>query len=168
MMMEMIEWKNEPIELINLLNPPFISLIIAVSINSYKKHSKNNFPLIFCFLLVPLILDNKMRKRLPRSISKKMAVWLDQEENRKTFLKIDILDYKPYVKEGIMFGIRNNFLKLDKNSNLISNNSTNKILKFFNKEDEAREILDKSNFFGRWLADSGEIHNILSLWGIQP
>jgi len=160
-------WKKRPVEVANLLNPAFCSILLWDSIRAFQDRNIQGMPYPLSFLVLPVVLHRTTRDALPKSIATKLHVWL--QENSEIFIGFSerTRQLVPYIKEAILYGIHLEIIDINNYGNLIS---YKKNLKkgHFNIENEPNICRKKAEFFGRWLANSGEPSTIFTMWGIRP
>ena len=165
----MSTWSYLTVEERTLLNPAFIAIIIW---NFYKASiNENSRGLTFAesFLVVPFILNKKVRQRLPNSVSTSLPVWI---EDNQDILKLAI-DSLPRTHDttraSLSFGGELNLIKFAHgtiNANLSYQRPINGYIK--KSSTEVQECFRKANFLGRWFIDAGDAANTLRLLGIKP
>jgi len=158
-------WQNRPEVTANLLNPAFCGKIIADCISAYKKETGSNFPFALAIFILPLILNGRIRDRLPKTKSKTLHSWLIENEDLKIGLKEQIIALLPFTRETIMFAITHNTFSIDENGNL---EIKGKQKKFEPNNDEIKICLSKANTLGKVFSKSGTVFTIYSMFGVKP
>jgi hypothetical protein len=158
-------WQDRPEVTANLLNPAFCGKVIAECIGAYKKEANTNFPFALSIFILPLIVNGKIRERLPKTKSKTLHSWLIENEDLKIGLKEQITALLPFTRETIMFAIAHNSLSIDENGNL---ETKGKQKKFEPDNEELKLCLAKAVTLGKVLSKSGTVFTIYSMFGVKP
>src|SRR3990172_6783477 len=95
-------WENRPEITAHLINPAFCSEIMRECISAYKRESKSNFPFALSVLVLPLILNNRIRERLPKNKLNTIHGWINENEDLKIGLTNNITSFIPFTRETIM------------------------------------------------------------------
>ena len=162
-------WGERTREEAFLLSPSFCSPLIAATVNSYRKESFQDFPLILLFMILPIVLHKKTRQKLPSKTSTSMVSWLQENSDAKIFFHQRVKSLKPYSLETLQFSCKQSLLSVNTQGEIVShfeNRLINRVKRTLS--DEARECFMKSIFLGKWLALAGDTKTILALWGIKP
>lgn len=162
----MSSWEKRPIEIANLFNPSFCSLIIYEAVKGYTQESGKGMPYPLLFLLLPIILHKKSREELPRSIATKFHVWLEQHQHLKIDFTIRTRKMVSYTKEGLIFGMQMGILQFDEEGRALNQDALKNSKNEFSPE--IIECYRRSRFLGRWLSTAGDTTTIYMMWGICP
>ncbi|MDO9044774.1 MAG: DUF6521 family protein [Methanobacteriaceae archaeon] len=164
----MNKWIMRPKEVAHLYNPAFCSVALTTSVISYSNIRPEGMPLALSFIALPVLLNNKIEKKLPTSIRTSLASWIDNNTESRLLLQEIAISLKPFVQESILFSITHNWLSIDQSGNLITSQTArdiNKFLRLF--EEDNREIIRHAKFLGKWFATSGNTETVMALWGIR-
>ncbi|MBP7496177.1 MAG: hypothetical protein KA792_00735 [Bacteroidales bacterium] len=160
-------WKNRPEITAHLINPAFCSEILRECVLAYKGESKYNFPFALSVLVLPLILNNGIRKRLPKNKSNTIHRWINENEDLKIGLANNIKSFIPFTRETIMFAIAHNSLSIDENGNIDVKPRKGKG-KLKTEDDEIKSCIKKAEIIGKIFSKSGNPLTIYSILGIKP
>lgn len=163
----MLAWDRRPIEVANLFNPAFCSILLRGSVNAYQNERATGLPYVLAFLLLPTVLHKTTRDSMPRTTRTKMHVWLQDKPETLIGFANRAQQFTPITKEAIVFSMKSNTVALDENGYLTS------VPKRFGslpweENSEPAICYKKSQFWGRWFAQSGDASTILTMWGIRP
>ena len=158
-------WENRPEVTANLVNPAFCSEILRESIIAFKEESKCTFPFALSVLVLPLILNNNIRVRLPKSKSITFHKWINENEDLKIGLANNITSFIPFTRETIMFAIAHNSLSIDNDGNIDVKPSRRKLK---TDDEEIKSCLKKAEVIGKVFSKSGNPLTIYSILGIKP
>lgn len=162
----MLNWENRPIEVGNLLNPAFNSVLIFDVVSSYKKE-KGEFPYPLVFLILPILLHKATRESLPPNRKTKLHSWLTDKQHIRINFAERAKSLTSYTKEGILFGLQQKVISISKSGMLTS--LQEKLQRYdWDKDSEVAKCRQKANLLGRLFADAGESIAIYARLGIQP
>ena len=158
-------WENRPEITAHLINPAFCSEIIRACVSAYKGEINSNFPFALSFLVLPLILNSRIRERLPKNKSNTLHGWINENEDLKIGLANSITSFIPFTRETIMFSIAHNSLSIDENGNIDVKPKRGKIK---TEDIEIISCLKKAEIIGKVISKSGNPLTIYSILGIKP
>lgn len=158
-------WQDRPEITAHLINPAFCSEIMRECATAYRQEANANLPFALSVLVLPLILNSKIRVRLPRTKASTIHGWINENEDLKIGLANSITSFIPFTRETIMFAINHNSLSIDENGNI---DIKPRRKKFRTEDDEIKSCLKKSEIIGKLLSKSGNPLTIYSILGIKP
>jgi len=158
-------WQDRPEITAHLINPAFCSEIMRECVTAYRQEANANLPFALSVLVLPLILNSKIRDRLPRTKANTIHGWINENEDLKIGLANSITSFIPFTRETIMFAINHNSLSIDENGNI---DIKPRRKKFKSEDDEIKSCLKKSEIIGKVLSKSGNPLTIYSILGIKP
>lgn len=164
----MLVWEKRPIEIANLLNPAFCSMLIRDSIEGFHKEDRQGMPYSLSFLILPLILHKSTREALPSTIRTKLHVWLQNTQEARVNFVERARQLVPYTKESQFFGLREGIISINEYGNFLP------VKRLFTRCSWANDLIEtdscrnKAYFLGRWLAKVGDVTTIFFMWGICP
>lgn len=162
----MSSWEQRPIEIANLLNPAFCSILLSGCISAYQKEKKEGLPYPLSFLILPLILYKPTRDILPRTSATKMHMWLQDNPEVQINFSSRVHSLIPYTKEAILFGMNIGTIEINKIGNLVITSKKVKKPKWADNS-ESITCIKKANFIGKWLSQAGTPSSIYIMWGIR-
>lgn len=163
--MKLPKWEKRPEVTANLLNPAFCSEIIRNCIQGYKGEKNENMPFSLIVLVLPIILTNRIRERLPKTKSNTIHAWLNVNEDVKIGFPSLVKSYIPFSKEALMFGITHNSLSVDEEGNIDVRKRKGKL----NIDDpEIKSCINKAVLLGKLFSKSGTPVTTYSIFGIKP
>ncbi len=148
------EWSNRNPIVRNLLNPAFCGEILRVTAKEYAKNTDRNFPYLYSFLVLPIILHEETRKRLPRTTRTYIFAWV--EDNQDLFIEFPYRakNMVKYTKEAIMFLLMYKAINVDENGDI-------QVTKYQKKNyageeyEEYLEIMNKAKMLGGLATKNG-------------
>lgn len=163
----MLPWENRPIEVANLLNPAFCSILLRDSVETFQIENGQGMSYPLSFFILPLVLHKPTREALPRTTRTKLHTWLQEKPEVRIGFVERARQLVPYSKEAIIFGLQTGIIKVNENGNLTPSSKRLKKLSWVD-EVEPSICRKKAQFLGRWLARAGNVPTILTIWGIRP
>jgi hypothetical protein len=161
----LLNWEDRPEITAHLINPAFCSEILRECVSSFREESNYNFPYVLSILVLPLILNSKIRERLPKNKSNTIHGWINSNEDLKINLANSITSFVPFTREAIMFGIVYNSLSIDETGSIEAVSRRGKIR---TDDEEIINCLKKAGIIGKILSKSGNPLTIYSILGIKP
>lgn len=159
----MIAWEERSVEVANLLNPAFCSLLIRDAVASYTKTSGAGIDFPLAFLILPLVLHKDTREALPRTTASKFHIWFQEHQALRIGFLERAKSLAPFTREAIMFAMQRGALAIDDQGLLIAPKYR---FKSGTETVEMQSCRDKATFLGKWLSAAGSASYVLSTWGI--
>ena len=163
----MLAWEKRPIEVANLFNPAFCSILLREAVRAYQNKHDAGMPYILAFLILPLVLHKPTRDALPSTTRTKMHVWLQNKPETRIGFANRIKQLTPITKEAIIFSMQSDLLTFNDGGKLVLVAKRFKSPTWANNS-EPTLCYKKSQFLGRWLAQVGNTSTILTMWGMRP
>ena len=160
-------WSERPIELANLLNPAFCSIILCEAINSYQESSNTYMPYSLSFLILPIILHKPTRDLLPNTVASKFHTWVHRYESVRIGFETRAKNMVPYTKEGIIFSTSAGFLSFSDDAQLKVNQNPLGSVEWPLSAD-ADICRKKARFLGRWFTRAGNFTTVYAFLGVKP
>lgn len=145
-------WENRPEITAHLINPAFCTEIMRECISSYKQEANNNFPFALTYLVLPLILNNRIRERLPKNKSNTIHAWINENEDIKIDLAKQITSFLPFTRETIMFALSQNSVEISEHGDVVIKPRRRKMI---TEDIEILSCLKKATILGKVLSKSG-------------
>lgn len=162
----MTKWENRPIEVANLLNPAFCSVLLYEAIKGYGQETDKHMPYPLLFLILPMVLHKHTRELLPRSVATKFHAWLEGNQHLKVCFAARTKQMVQYTKEALIFGVKKGIFYFDENNDLVIASKLRKPK--WEITSEVSHCHRRSLFLGRWLGQAGDVTTIYMMWGICP
>lgn len=163
----MLAWERRPVEMANLFNPAFCSILLREAVRAYQEEQDAGLPYILAFPILPLVLHKPTREALPRTIRTRMHVWLQDRPEIHIGFADRVRQLTGITKESIIFGVQSDLFAFDDYGDFIV--STKRFRPpLWSPDSEPANCYKSSRFLGRWLANVGDTSTILTMWGIRP
>ncbi|WP_162427267.1 three component ABC system middle component [Pontibacter pudoricolor] len=162
----MIQWKERPVEVANLLNPAFCALLLRQAALGYQKQIEQGIDLPLLFLVLPLVLHKTTRESLPKTSVTRLHVWVQQHQEVRVGLTQRTNALQPYTRESIIYAMQRNALSITTEGGIIAPKMKKSNVDSL-VDTEASQCLDKALFLGRWFASAGSTVSVMSMFGLR-
>lgn len=161
----MLSWEHRPIEVANLLNPPFCAEILRRCFFAYEKQVGDYFPYPLTFLVLPIVLHKKTREMISSKTRDHLDAWLHKHQEVRIGFAERAKQLIPITNEALTFLLNSDSVEVNDYAKLIMKDySPNKI----NEDNEVSDCFKKSEIVGKWFAKSGNPITIYTMWGVRP
>jgi len=145
-----------------MLNPALMGLLIASAATGYTRKSGRNMPWELVFIVAPLVLHKATREALP-GITTHLTTWVGRHAHLCATLPYRAQALRDPVLEGFRFAVRQNWVELD-------GADVRAAIQRIRVADvgDARELVRKAEFAGRWLSLTPRTSTIYALFGVTP
>jgi hypothetical protein len=144
-------------------------MVLLRAVQGFAKEAKADFPFVYSYLVLPLVLHPETRERLPQTIVTRLIAWTERNGDLVAMLPRRIAELAPATREGL-FAISTNGLAALSASAEVKSTINQKTQAAFDKQlgsVEVFECLKKANFVGRWLATAGTAPTVLTALGVR-
>ena len=163
-----MEWENRPVEVANLLNPAFCAVVIFEAARSYQKELESSLPYSLSYLVLPLVLHENTRSRLPSTTRTKMHSWIRDNADLRIGFAERTRQMQPYTKDSLLFGMTMGIFGVDEQIGTINIYQNRLKRPKWKSGTETDACVKKSALLGKWFALTGEPTTIFAMWGIRP
>lgn len=162
-----IIWDERNTIVANLFNPAFCGEVIRIVAKEYNKHTNSIFPYEFAFLVLPILLHQQTRERMPRSVRTYFFVWVEDNDDLFYDFSKRTKGMVKYTKEALLFLLLYKKITLNEQGGLIT--SQERVIKRENEDYlELNHILKKAEMLGKWLSTTSDVKSIYSFFRITP
>lgn len=162
-------WSRRAPEVANLFNPAFSALLATAAVRGYERENPAGMSFLLAFIALPLVFHSPTRSKLPQAISSKLGLWIENNSVLVLQFPERAADLVPICREAVLFGTQNHWVECSKEGLLTGGPkapSSNKYLT--DLSGDCTQSIKKAHFVGRWLAVSGDVNTIMSLFGVRP
>lgn len=166
----MDRWDDRPQDLANLLNPAFDGLLLHQAMNGFAKEAGEGMPYELIFLVLPLVLHQPTRHRLPAKVTTHLPTWLQDQRDVVLGFGDRVEDLVPFTREAMLFLSSHGLIAIEDDGTCTVGDAKFKrgIGPYTKLSDEILDCYKKAESVGRWLALSGNSNTIFALMGIRP
>lgn len=163
---ELPRWELRPVEVANLLNPAFISVLLRHVALGYQSVIPEGMPFALPFLMLPLVLHKPTRDALPRTTRTTLHSWLVSQPRLQVGYYERTRELVPFVKESMIFGLSSGLLTLTDSGYVVASQGRSRRLPWPTGSEPAI-CRTKAEFVGEWFARAGTVDTVFSLLGVQ-
>lgn len=155
-------------EVRRLLNPGFISLVIAFAAEGFEDESETGLPFLLALTISPLLLHRETREKLPKVVTTKMSEWTRKHPHASAQIPTHVQEFVFLTKRALVFGSNVGTITVNANGSVVSRRqmTISKASSFAKTSIEIPEIIKKAYTTGRWLAHAGTVPTIYSILGM--
>ncbi|SMC07636.1 conserved hypothetical protein [Rubrobacter radiotolerans DSM 5868] len=158
-------WRERPPETAFLHNPAFCGEICRRAIHAHARRGRGSFPLPLLYLVLPLVLDRRIRDKIRENTRQKMHAWLQDHPELRVGFADHVRASSPTSMEALSYLFCTGAARVDESGIVLSGYAPAPLSK---REDDVAHIFRKSTVVGRWFADSGTPESVYMMWGIRP
>ena len=115
-----ISWTGRNTIVANLFNPAFCGEIIRACAKEYNKHTNSKFPYAYAFIILPIVLHEATRERMPRSVRTYFFVWVEKNDDLFFDFSKRTRSMVKYTKEALSFLLAHNKIEFNDNAEIIA------------------------------------------------
>jgi hypothetical protein len=160
-----MRFDERPREAVALLNPAFVALLLAHAARQYQEQVDAPMAWPLAFLVLPLVLHEPTRRRLPRAVSTSLLTWVQREPVLRAGLPQRAQALTPTVREGLRFGVRLGALRFEGPALLAARVPGSPPAE---ATAELRDCVARARLVGRWFATLGDPATIMLVLGVSP
>ena len=163
----MDKWQLRPDVLKNLLNPAYMSIIIASIARGYRDECHNNIDFALLQIATTLFFNRAVRDRLPRNKTNSMPGWIQENIGYLIGIYDKSNEILQYIKEGILWGHAHEVITISLDSEVIMHPDANeRFFKSIRKNNGLTKPVRSAEKLGKWFAHAGSTDTVLQIWRI--
>jgi Family of unknown function (DUF6521) len=156
---------SRPAEREALLNPPFISLVIAHAAAEHQRRTDRAMPYALCFLVAPIALHEATREALPRKVTAKLGPRLEAHALLRAGFAGRARTLAPWVRAGLRDGVRSDILTI---TDAAIEGRPPRPHTSVTLSNEVLDIFKRAAFAGGWLGLAGSPAASYAMWRVRP
>jgi hypothetical protein len=164
----MSHWRERPREEANLLNPPYLSLLLMLATEHYQKTSKSPMPFVYAHIILSVVLHKATREALPRTALKGLSTWIEENPTLRALLPDNVRALRPFVREAMLHGLAHGSIVVESGALSLGQKPRGIPAYETGSTSEVADCIKKARFTGRWFASAGSPPTVMALWGIHP
>jgi len=153
---------------LNLYNPAFCGLLLAVSIRDYQEKNDTGMHCSLPYLLLPIILNKSLADSLPHSIATPIASWATENEGLAIGLAESSKAFISIVDAGLAFLLSRGVAKLTEDGCFFIDDKLAKNTTLQKNEKTLSNAIRSAAFLGRWFASTSSVESIYAQLGVRP
>jgi hypothetical protein len=164
------EWKKRPVEVTNLFNSAFCSVLIYDALKGFAEEKSAGMPFKLAFFVLPILLHKPIRDLMPRSIRTQLHPWLQDHPQLLPLFPERLQALTTITRESLIFGMHHEAIASQ--DALLSAVPYKKLKnRAIDNADgfdisEIKEIRKQAFLVGRWFGRSADTETIMQWWGI--
>lgn len=159
--------KNSSLDIFDMLNPVYTSLIIRIFLEGYTLEKGNGCFLLTSYTVLPLLLSEESRKTIiNKTKSNNFLNWITKSPEIKVGFNEKVKNLEKYSKQALLFGIQAKLFYISEEGNLELGDSKVDIKKF-SIDREIKEIMQNSKKYGHWCGKLQKEREIFYNLGVQ-
>jgi hypothetical protein len=161
-------WNKRSAEDQSLFNPPFCGLLLRTTCKSYATKASPALPLPLAFLILPIILNERLRNSLP-TLRTLISAWAVSNPEHVADFGDRAREMSDVTREAIQIGCGQGWLAVSGAGLAVGPVKLRPDPpKFASDTDDVRACYAAAKFLGRWLPNDGHPSTIMSLLGVAP
>jgi hypothetical protein len=161
-----LPWQQRPMEVANLFNPAYLSVLINQVSAGYYSKTEEELPYAISFIALPLVIHPASVALLPKTAAAKLHIWLQEHPEVIFGFAERAKNLAPYVRESISFGVTHNVLSLTEGARIRA--QPLKSLKRWEGGGIPLNSVKMSNLVGKLLGQVQDIPSSFSMFGVRP
>lgn len=158
-------WSNRNPIVANLLNPAFCGHVILSTVQSFEEKSEKEFPFLLVYLILPILLHEKTREKMPRSARTYLFKWIEENDDILFLFPHRAKNMVKYTKEAVKFLVAHKMINFNEDGSIHVIHAKN--IKQASSP-ECVEIMKKAKLLGKWFALSDDVKTVYSFFKIRP
>ena len=158
-------WTERPPETAFLLNPAFCAEVCRRAIHAHARRGRGAFPLPLLYLVLPLVLNRRIRDEIRENTRQKMHVWLQEHPELRVGFPDIVRGFSPNSMEALSYLFCTGAARVNASGVVLRGYAPASLSR---REDDVAQIFRKSAVVGRWFADAGTPESVYMMWGIRP
>ncbi|ADG18189.1 conserved hypothetical protein [Paraburkholderia atlantica] len=154
-----------------LFNPAFCAVLLREASLSAERTAKvrgtESFSFCASFLILPAVLHEPIRRKLPKTVATSFATWLSSNPLlRSQFVSLAGIT-KEITRQGMLFGVSHGALSIEAGRLTPSGSMKLQLPEYESGATEMGECVRAAQFMGRWLPSAGNTTTVLALLGMR-
>lgn len=165
----MTNWSSLPEEVRALLAPSFVATLLWKAATGHCSVDSRWLPLDLAFLVPPIVLHQRTREELPRTVATSLAVWLDAHALFRALFPERARQLVPFTRDAVIFGAQHGLFTVEGGQILANVERSSRVKAILRGTSEEVELCAKrAEFLGKWFAKAGDSETIMALIGVRP
>lgn len=164
------EWNDRSIEDQSFFNPVFCALLLRTACRGYQEGGEvaRALPLAYCFLVLPIVLNARMRATLP-TLKTRMTTWVTSHPEHVAEFADRSRELVDATREAIQIGCAQDWLAIAGDGLRPGPHRLRPDPpRLATDTDDVRDCYGAARFLGRWLPKGDRQSTILSMLGVSP
>ena len=163
-----MRWDERSHEERTLLNPAFCAVLLWWACRGCASVRKEGMSFEEAFLVLPLVVQSKVRDALPRDTRTSLAVWLNRNPLAQGTVANSARAMVPFTRDAILWGGRRGLTGITAGWLTADEGWHGRVNESLGEgSEETRLCARRASFVGRWLARAGSPATVLALLGVR-
>ncbi|SEE48132.1 three component ABC system middle component [Jiangella alba] len=158
--------RHEAPEVSSLLNPALIALVLHRGSTTHRDENGAGLPFVYAPIVSAVSLYPAARATLTMSVATQFTTWIDRNPDIQLLLQPRIAGVVPFVREGLLFALTTDVLRLDSGALIPGAHGPTKTIRGASSDMEA--VQRTAAYMGRWLARTGNVSTVCAMLGVTP
>jgi len=167
-----MRWEQRPVEIANLLNPPFCAILLHEAIHAYEQKDSRGLSFLLINLILPFVVHTKTRRTISSRPNYSFIDWVGRQKIPSQVLASHIHQLTPFTMEGLVWGLDEDVIRFgdrkDSYSNLMTTEKTLQIDASWTRSSTPTDCRNKARIIGNWFAEVADVTTIYRTLGIRP
>lgn len=167
-----MRWDQRPIELANLINPAFCSILLRDTIDQFALEIDSGLDFSLSFLVLPLVLHKPTRTLLPSQMRSSLPEWIENHRKNLVLFPNHVTQLIPYTQESIIFGLQHGLIQVGSKESFLGKLMTTSVIlndsNEWSRDSEPVDCRNKARLIGRWFAQIDNTSTTYRLLGVRP
>jgi hypothetical protein len=163
----MNKWSERSDELASLFNPAFCGTLLFQAVRNYSKEAGSGMPFSLSSLVLPFVLNCRLRSALPQTIRTPFEVWSRREGQVRIGLADRVRALLPITKESIVFLGQRHLLTVTDGALSARPRAPKGLGTFEVLDEEITECFTKARVLGIMMARAGDEASVLMALGLS-
>jgi hypothetical protein len=162
-----LPWRERPQEEAAHFNPAFCGELLVRTLGQFRKQARNAMPLVYAFLVLPLVLHPGSRRVLPQRANTAFASWAGDNADMLSVLPDRVLRLRPVTREALLFLSQLQAISVDSDGVVFGRRPMRLNARISATTDEVDEMRRAAGLLGRWFAYQSDSAAILQTMGVR-
>ena len=163
-----LAWDERPWEEATNLNPAFCSEIIGLTVGEYHRLRTLPLNLTVAFLILPLTLHEKTRRRLPQRANATLVGWIAKNNPVLVELPHRARALRPITREALIFSLTHEILAFSNGGLVPGEKPVHLAARHVTTTDDTERTRRAAGLLGRWFSYQSTQSSILAGMGVTP
>lgn len=161
-----MRFEERSLERAALLNPAFVSLLIAHSSLAFAESAKRDLDWVLAFLIPPLILHRETRDALPRNAATSLGAWVQRHPSLRASFPARAASTTQITREALRFALANGVIELSGAGAIRPGKFPHRAPP--SATPEVQNCVSRSKLVGRVFAKTNDTATTMAALGVQP
>jgi hypothetical protein len=162
-----LAWRDRPQEEAAHFNPAFCGELLVRTIDQFRKQAGGTLPLVYAFLVLPLVLHPGARKALPGRANTAFASWAGENAAMLSTLPERTLRLRPVTREALLFLAQVGAIIVGPDGLKVGKRPIKLNAKLSVTTNEVDQIRLSAGLLGRWLGNQSDSVAVLQTMGVR-